>query len=156
MNWDALGAIGEIIGAFAVVISLIYLASQIRTQNKETRIASVHDISEAFRSGITSFQDAQRANVYTKALNSCDELTNSEKLQFISMVQGLLRVWEEAYFQFTEDRLDDRVWDSMVSQYSDWMASNGFQRVWEIRKHTYNPDFQKYVDTLEYWEYKLS
>ena len=98
MNWDALGAIGEIIGAFAVVISLIYLASQIRTQNKETRIASVHDISEAFRSGITSFQDAQRADVYTKALNSFDELTNSEKLQFISMVQGLLRVWRETYF----------------------------------------------------------
>ena len=30
MNWDAIGAVGEVIGAMAVVISIIYLAVQIR------------------------------------------------------------------------------------------------------------------------------
>ena len=30
MNWDAIGAIGEIIGAIAVVSTLFYLAVQIR------------------------------------------------------------------------------------------------------------------------------
>ncbi len=34
MNWDAIGAIGEIVGALAVVLSLIYLATQIRVSNK--------------------------------------------------------------------------------------------------------------------------
>ena len=63
MNWDAAGAIGEIVGAFAVVMSLIYLASKIRIQNREARISSVHDITEAFRLAITSFQDEQRAIV---------------------------------------------------------------------------------------------
>ena len=156
MNWDALGAFGEIIGAFAVVVSLAYLATQIKTQNREARVASVHDISEAFRLGITSFQDAQRADVYINALSNFDLLSDSERLQFISMVQGLLRVWEEAFFQFAEDRLDNRVWDPMVAQYSDWMSSSGFQRVWEIRKHTYNPDFRKFVDELTFGDYKLS
>lgn len=33
MNWDAIGTIGEIIGATAVVVSLVYLATQIRVQN---------------------------------------------------------------------------------------------------------------------------
>jgi hypothetical protein len=28
MNWDAIGAIGEVIGAVAVVASLVYLAVQ--------------------------------------------------------------------------------------------------------------------------------
>ena len=30
MNWEALGAMGEIVGVTAVVVSLIYLALQIR------------------------------------------------------------------------------------------------------------------------------
>lgn len=30
MNWEAVSAIGEIIGAIAVVISLVYVAAQIR------------------------------------------------------------------------------------------------------------------------------
>ena len=49
MNWDAIGAVGETLGAVAVFVSLIYLASQIRAQNKEARIASGHEIIEAFR-----------------------------------------------------------------------------------------------------------
>ena len=35
MNWDALGAIGEIIGAIAVLATLYYLAKQIKMQNCE-------------------------------------------------------------------------------------------------------------------------
>ncbi len=34
MNWDALGAIGELIGAVAVLLTLIYLAIQSRQNNE--------------------------------------------------------------------------------------------------------------------------
>ena len=34
MNWDALGAIAELVGAIAVLLTLIYLAVQIRQNNK--------------------------------------------------------------------------------------------------------------------------
>lgn len=38
MNWDAIGAVGEITGASAVVVSLVYLALQIRHASKTTQI----------------------------------------------------------------------------------------------------------------------
>lgn len=155
MNWDAIGAIGEILGAFGVVISLIYLASQIRNQNRESRVASVHEINEGFRTAITSFQDPQRATVYTKALDGFDELDDSQRLQFISMVQGLLRVWEEAYYQFAENRLDDRIWKAMLAQYRDVLSADGFQRVWAMRKHAYSEEFRVFVDSLELGKYRL-
>lgn len=44
MNWDAIAAVGELIGAVAVVISLLYLASQIRTSNKAARHAASREI----------------------------------------------------------------------------------------------------------------
>lgn len=34
MNWDALGAIAELVGALAVLITLIYLALQVRQNNR--------------------------------------------------------------------------------------------------------------------------
>ena len=40
MNWEAIGAIGEIAGALAVVASLIYLATQIRQSNKLLNLES--------------------------------------------------------------------------------------------------------------------
>ena len=41
MNWDAIGAAGEIIGATGVLISLLYLASQIR-KNTHAIESSAH------------------------------------------------------------------------------------------------------------------
>ena len=41
MNWDPVGAIAEVCGALAVLVTLIYLAVQIRQQNQVAR-AQVH------------------------------------------------------------------------------------------------------------------
>ena len=45
MNWEALGALGEIIGAVAVIATLYYLSQQIKMNSEE----------------ITKSRDAQRA-----------------------------------------------------------------------------------------------
>ena len=34
MNWEAIGAIGEVLGALAVIGSLVYLALQIRANSR--------------------------------------------------------------------------------------------------------------------------
>ena len=43
MNWDAAGAIGEIVGALAVVITLVYLAIQVRQNTRHVRAQMGHD-----------------------------------------------------------------------------------------------------------------
>ena len=48
MNWEAIGASGELIGAMAVVVSVLYLAYQVRAQVRESRLAAMHEVSDAF------------------------------------------------------------------------------------------------------------
>ncbi len=45
MNWDAIGAVGEIFGVAAVVISVVYLAAQIKSQTAESRLAATRDLA---------------------------------------------------------------------------------------------------------------
>lgn len=40
MNWDAIGAIGEVVGAAAVVGSLLYLAGQVRMSARASAVES--------------------------------------------------------------------------------------------------------------------
>ena len=48
MNWDAIGAIGEIVGAIGVIATLAYLAIQIRQNTKSLEIQSFENgVSEA-------------------------------------------------------------------------------------------------------------
>lgn len=154
MNWDAAGAIAEVIGTAAVVVSLLYLALQIRSQYRESRIASVHDLNESFRDAITSFQDSDLADVFVRAKADFESLPESERLQFISMIQGIMRVWEDAYHQHQQKRLDDKVWNAMVVQFSGNMSLAGVMSVWSIRKMAYSEDFRAFVDSVEPLEYK--
>ena len=48
VNWEAISAIGQMVGALAVVISLIYLARQVGSSARETRITSVRASADRF------------------------------------------------------------------------------------------------------------
>jgi hypothetical protein len=41
VNWEAISAIGQLVGALAVVISLIYLATEVRSNARATRQAAM-------------------------------------------------------------------------------------------------------------------
>lgn len=154
MNWNAIGAIGQIVGALAVVTSLIYLARQIRTQNKESRIAAMHEIAVAYRESNIPFADPILAEILTRAHKDTDSLTEAEVVQLIVGVQGVFRVWEEAYYQHVAGRLDQHLWDAMLREYSSYLSAPGFDFVWQLRKNGHNDDFRQFVDELPKPEYR--
>ena len=52
MNWEALGAIGEIVGAVAVIATLGYLAVQIRQNTRSVRAATLQSVlARVYRAG---------------------------------------------------------------------------------------------------------
>ena len=46
MNWEIAGSLGEIIGALAVVISIVYLARQVTQANKTGKAATTLEASK--------------------------------------------------------------------------------------------------------------
>jgi hypothetical protein len=149
MNWDAIGAVGEIIGAIAVVVSLGYLGVQIRVQNRESRMASVHDVLEGFRTEIAAFRKVELAELLGKGTKDFEALSETERIQFIAMIQGPFRLWEEAYHQHRGNRLSLAMWEGIHAQMRDFSAPPGCQKVWALRRHTYSEEFRTYVDNVE-------
>ena len=155
MNWDAIGAIGEIAGAIAVVGSLVFLASQIRAQNHESRMTAMHEISAAFRDSISSGVEPAIAEIMMRANQDFDSLLDHEKFVVISFGQGFLRVWEEAFHQHSEGRLSEKIWNVMVKQYAAVLSSPNISKVWNLRKEYYDPSFRDFVDLLERTPYSI-
>ncbi len=81
MNWDAIGSIGEVVGAAAVVITLAYLAVQTKRSREATEAggtltsASLHS---QWRRTVLSDPELPRLLAKT---NSGEELSESEKIQ---------------------------------------------------------------------------
>ncbi len=58
MNWEAIGAIGEITGATAVVITLLYLARQVQHARREQQITAVRANRNERREYFTTARDS--------------------------------------------------------------------------------------------------
>jgi hypothetical protein len=153
MNWDAVGAIGEIVGALAVVISLVYLASQIRTQNRESRAASVHQVIEGYRSSIAALHEPEMADIWVAGIADFDSLAPAQRLRFVVYMTVALRSFEDAYFQWREGRLETDVWNALLTPLIDVKSTSAFDRFWELRRHHFRAEFADYVDNLDAGKY---
>ena len=155
MNWDAIGAVGEIVGASAVVVSLLYLAVQIRTQNTQARLSALHEISIGFREATAKFANEDISDIFIRANEDFDALSDPELHRLIILTGGLFRAWEEAHIQHKDGHLDVAAWEAMARHYTNIMGAPAVQRVWILRKVNFDPDFQRYVDSIDAPDYKL-
>ena len=155
MDWDAIGAIGEIFGAAAVVISLLYLARQVRTQNMESRATAMHEFYVGWRDSATSFVDIDLAESFVRASDNFDSLSQAEKLRLIGIISGPVRLFEEAYFNHRQNRLDTDVWDAINRQFAELFSNGVYQEYWKLRRDWFSEEFQRHVDGLVQSGYKL-
>ena len=76
MNWDAIGAVAEAVGGLGVILTLFYLALQIRGSNRVAKAQSRQSMTE-FAIGISRFR-AEHADRYAR-INSGGELSAGDK-----------------------------------------------------------------------------
>ena len=90
MNWDAIGAFGEILGAVAVLLTLIYLATQIRQTNDISRFDTTQDIMNSFDNlnGMVVSDPSLR-----EVLHKTSELTESENEQLYTFANMFCNTW---------------------------------------------------------------
>ena len=153
MNWDAVGAIGEIVGALAVVVSLIYLAIQIRNQNLESRAATVQQVLESNAAAISRLQDPGLAKIWLAGIADFDALPDDERLRFVIYLTAALRSFEIAFYQWRSGRLDEETWITLLQVIKDVKSTASFQKFYAMRRHHFRPEFANYLDTLEEGDY---
>lgn len=149
MNWDAIGAIGEIIGAFAVVISLVYLAQQIRSQNAQAKLSSLREMSRELRSTTSMFSTKDISDILVRANADYDSLNDAETVQLLVLVTNIFRAWENAFLENRDGGLEGNAWDALSRDYRQTLGIPVFQKIWAIRKQNYDENFQRYVDSIE-------
>ena len=148
MNWEAIGAVGEIVGASGVIISLLYLAVQIRGDARAKRAATVHEQSEAFRSFLQMIAtDLDLGAIYLRGLRDFRSLEDQDHVRFSSHLGFLFRVFEENFFQWEEGHLDAHLWRGFESPIIDMLAYLGVREWWSTRSHWYSMPFGEFVQT---------
>lgn len=119
MNWDAMGAVGEIVGAIAVLATLIYLAAQIRQNaqalDRQGDIAQAQ-IQQMRADSVTQLSTVCTANtenieLLTRLINtkeiSPEELSPEENMRARMLLTMLRSNLENTFLQFTKGFLSE-------------------------------------------------
>jgi hypothetical protein len=145
MNLSDLANLAQIIAAAGVVVSLIYLAVQIRGNTKVVSAQARHSISE-FALRISIFR-AEQADRFAK-LESGAELTDGDRqFQYWSHVQFLLHA--ETYFHHHElGLMADEHWRGYARFMTRYIQSPGFKEVWDDIGPAFSEDFGRWLNDL--------
>ena len=87
MNWEAVGAIGEIIGAVAVVVSILYLAAQISSNTRAIRSDAGFEATHSWATTneiCRSFTDVRPRDQYKRDRPTTDVVGTKRGTQLIS------------------------------------------------------------------------
>ena len=141
MNWDIISATGEWAGAIAVVITLFYLAKQIRQQN----VINDTNLQESILDGF-NFANSQLANneelatLFVRGLYNPDKLTDGQATQF----QWLFRLYVNCYLKLYRAHqggvISDEDWSGHASHGAVFFTTPGGQLWISLQQGTF-PDF---------------
>jgi hypothetical protein len=147
MNWDAVGAVAELIGALGVVITLAYLAVQIRQNTQTVRSTAQQGMFDNVHTlQLALSQDDELARLVVKANEEYDSLRPEEVLRFSSFAGALFGQWSNVFSQRQHSMVDPEIWMTWEAGYRAVLVSPAIRRVWESVKEQFTPAFQRHVD----------
>src|SRR5687768_17393505 len=149
MNWEMLSAIGQIVAAIGVIPSLIYLAVQIREQNKERRRAGINILTAQWSELVKTAQESRDfAEVILEGMRSFHDLDRPDKLRFSAFFTRFTRNCEGMFIYYRDGALDKALWDGVERTMSEYFAYPGAQEWWTTRKHWLTDEFRAVVEAI--------
>jgi len=143
MNWDAIGAIAEIIGVLAVVASLVYVAKQLGQNTDMMRAESRNAIHHGHQQEL--FTVVQHPDVWRGFSN---EELDDDGVRLNMWLTACLRSREHEWFQLQHGALDQTAWDSYSGAVPIVLASERARAWWEASMSAFDREFVRAVNDL--------
>lgn len=150
MNWTAIGALGEVFGGVAVVMSLVYVAAQVRQNTKALRGRATADATAAFRTWNDALiNDPTVARIFSKGVEDMKALDDDGRARFIVLIINLLKTYEDMHYQFSQGSMDPDVWEGWEQLAALYFTRPGVRQYWGERRQIFSRSFQRWIDRLE-------
>ena len=157
MNWEAIGAIGEVVGALGVILTLGYLAYQIRQNTNQleqstlaAKAAAQNASNEALRENRKAlFENEQMAEIWYKGNENPEDLDAISNLRYRLVMQNVTDVMLEIYTQTFTTGFSPETWNTQgITLVTRVLATIGGQRFWAAFSDNYPADFRAEVDRI--------
>ena len=149
MNLQSLAYIGEIIGTVVVILSLVYLAVQVRQNTEAQRTENYARALErlaAFQSMLS--KDGDISIIFSKGLGAYSKLTTQEKLRFNWALYEAFGAFEFMFHAARKNSIDEEIWSRWSDATAWYLTFPGVHTWWKSRPLPFTSSFSLFVDSL--------
>jgi hypothetical protein len=149
MNWTVIGVVGQWVASVAVVVSVVYLAVQVRKQTEESRLSATRDICTLYHGTIADLQrDKEFSGIYLRGVRDYESVGNHDRIRLALFFQNVFRVMEIQYLHTLRRTLDPVFFESVNLSFKEFLTLPGVQRWWRLSERMFEEGFRRYVDSL--------
>ncbi len=142
------GSIAEVVSAIAVVISLIYVGTEVHrntvTQVQASTQALITDINRSYE---LVAENSELSCIYLRGQADFSALSVHEKFRFSAFSMMAMRSLEDLHTQWLEGLVDARIWTGFDRQMTESTQTPGLSQWWAVRRQFFNEEFQAYFDS---------
>ena len=139
----------EIIGAIAIVVSLIFVGFQLKESARATKSATASDANALTISWYTALGNSERSSdLFYRFISDFDSLNQGEKFQAVMLIHAAILSFQNSYYLVEEGSLDERIRNTITEAIVVIKDTPGWTYYWENRRPLFFPEFQTYVDEL--------
>ena len=148
MNWDAIAAIGEILAALAVLISILYLARQIR----QGTVASISDLRQGTSQSFQGINELiagspDLADILVRGATSRSDLSPAESVRFDCLMLNLFNIFEHVHRQeSTAGILNARREEELAVVLRKRLVIPGVLEWWSENTGDFSVEFVRWVE----------
>ncbi len=159
MNWDAIGAIAELLGAIGVIASLIYLATQIRQSREQMgqntralRAGAYQQLHEDIGASVNTMP-VPAMQLVRLGNEDFHGLTEDDAYLYSQWAVRLVISFENAHYQYRIGMLDEDRWMVYRSAVQGFFGFSGFSQWWKSDagvgvRNILSPEFVALVEEI--------
>lgn len=148
MTLELISTLSSMIGTVAVVLTVVYLAIEVRrstratyAQTYQTAVAALGDMAAIVG------ESKEKSRLFAVGMADPDKLDRDEYLQFAYLGISLFRRYENAYFQYRSGMIDDEFWNGHRDNLLWFYHRPGTQRWWTERRLGFSSGFREFLES---------
>jgi len=137
MNWDAIGSVADLLGAAGVIVSLIYLSHQIRTNTKTVKATATQTTYTGwseFNYELSKHPNAIEIDRMWKLDSKWDDFSGEEKVKLGWVCRSIVERFEAEFSLYEAGILKSEVWEKHRMYCGSFVRLPAVSTWWESEK----------------------
>lgn len=148
MNLSDLGNIGEFVGAIAVVVSMVYLAVQVRRNTQSLDASIDHTYVDLYLGWVGSFSSEKSSKLLVAGFDEPANLTDAEAARFGSYMVRLIVLIEVVYSMYSRGTLSKERWEVAKTDILTFLGTRGGRLWWKGNKSGFPLSIVQVIDEV--------